>query len=324
MGDIRLTMAMRSVAALCCLLVAYGVAENPVESLDAGEIAEIDDGNFVDVFDSDDVGSVNVQHDVDHMGSQDVSSALETWDALYGEDHPSKLVASNEPDSENPKIAAKKQQEQEITQNLLKSNSVEETTALEVKLGKVKDDIKELETADESPDQAKANLEKDIQKEVARARTAKSEARKTLLAAKDSATTEKAQSQMKAAQKIIDQESEKLAKAQADGDENQAKRSSDIIKAKNQGIVKASAATLISHEHQALVQNAARTMSKYLDKPKIFAKVNGDEPTLVEMKPEVAGASQAQAQEVKAEAKVQEAVAEKQLAAAEDKAANAT
>merc|ERR1712159_450339 len=185
-----LAMARRLALVACAMFVvafAAGVDENPVESLDAGEIAEIDDGNFVDVFDSDDVGSVNVQHDVDHMGSQDVSSALETWDALYGEDHPSKLGASNEPDSENPKIAAKKQQEQEITQNLLKSNSVEETTALEVKLGKVKDDIKELETADESPDQAKANLEKDIQ--------------------------------MEAARKIIDQESEKLAKAQADGDE---------------------------------------------------------------------------------------------------------
>ena len=126
--------------------------------------------------------------------------------------------ASNEPeaadsqDEENPKITAKKEQEAEITKSLLKSTSVEETNALEVKLGKVKDQIQELASADDTPEQAKAKLEKDIQKEVGRARAAKSEARKTLLAAKDSATSERAQDKMKAAQKIIEKESEKLNK----------------------------------------------------------------------------------------------------------------
>merc|ERR1719353_703678 len=325
---------MRLALAVCAMIaVAFAAGEdnNPVESLDAGEIAAIDDGNFVDVFDDEGADPVNVQHDVDHMGSEDVSNALETWDALYGEDHPSKLGASNEPeaadsqDGENPKITAKKEQEAEITKSLLKSTSVEETNALEVKLGKVKDQIQELASADDTPEQAKAKLEKDIQKEVGRARAAKSEARKTLLAAKDSATSEQAQDKMKAAQKVIEKESEKLNKAQEEGDEKAAKQSSDIIKAKNKEIVEAGAETLISHEHQALVAHAERTMAKYLDKPKIFAKVSSSEPTLVEVKPAVPGANEAQAkEELKVadkkivEAKVKEAAAS---TAADDTAA---
>merc|ERR1712010_74651 len=333
MGEIPLTMAMRLALAVCAMIaVAFAAGEdnNPVESLDAGEIAAIDDGNFVDVFDDEGADPVNVQHDVDHMGSEDVSNALETWDALYGEDHPSKLGASNEPeaadsqDGENPKITAKKEQEAEITKSLLKSTSVEETNALEVKLGKVKDQIQEMASADDTPEQAKAKLEKDIQKEVGRARAAKSEARKTLLAAKDSATSERAQDKMKAAQKIIEKESEKLNKAQEEGDEKAAKQSSDIIKAKNKEIVEAGAETLISHEHQALVAHAERTMAKYLDKPKIFAKVSSSEPTLVEVKPAVPGANEAQAKEAKEEAKIEETVAGKQQVVAEDKIANAT
>ena len=53
-SEIPLTMAMRLALAVCAMIaVAFAAGEdnNPVESLDAGEIAAIDDGNFVDVFD---------------------------------------------------------------------------------------------------------------------------------------------------------------------------------------------------------------------------------------------------------------------------------
>merc|ERR1711981_1039216 len=337
--DRGVAMVMRAaVAALPLLLLvafASGEDQNPVESLDAGEIAEIDDGNFVDVFDSHDVSSVNVGHDTAHMGSSDIKTALDTWETLYGDDsHPAKLGASQEGDvsdeaapdaaEPNPKIEAKKEEKAEITKKLLKSTSVEETAALEVKLGKVKDQVKVMEESEESPAGAQANLEKDIQKEVKRARAAKGQARKTLLAAKDEAASEQAQNAMKAAQKVIDEQSEKLAKAQEDGDEQAVKASSDLIKAKNKEINEASAETLISHEHQALVANAERAMSKFLDKPKIFAKVSATEPTLVEVKPEVAGASEAQVEQAKEQAKVEEAVAEKQQEAAEEKMSNST
>merc|ERR1711981_37179 len=344
--DRGVAMVMRAaVAALPFLLLvafASGEDQNPVESLDAGEIAEIDDGNFVDVFDSHDVSSVNVGHDTAHMGSSDIKTALDTWETLYGDDsHPAKLGASQEGDvsdeaapdaaEPNPKIEAKKEEKAEITKKLLKSTSVEETAALEVKLGKVKDQVKVMEESEESPAGAQANLEKDIQKEVKRARAAKGQARKTLLAAKDEAASEQAQNAMKAAQKVIDEQSEKLAKAQEDGDEQAVKASSDLIKAKNKEINEASAETLISHEHQALVANAERAMSKFLDKPKIFAKVSSTEPTLLEVKPEVpganaaaAGTNKAQAEQDQEEAKVEEKVAEKSVDAAEENMSNAT
>merc|ERR1711981_1287031 len=337
MGEIALAMAIKpalAVLPMLLILAAFSGAENPVESLDAGEIAEIDDGNFVDVFD-DASSKFDVHHDQAHMGSGDMKTALDTWDALYGDDHPSKLGATGEPNGPdaaddapepeaNPKLEAKQEEEKSITKNLLKSTSQEETARLEVKLGKVKDQVKEMEEASESPDQAQANLQKDIAKEVMRARAAKSEARKTLLAAKDNAASEVAQNKMKAAQKTIDKESEKLRKAQEDGDEESAKASTNIIKAKNEEINEASAETLISHEHQALVANAEKAISKFLDKPKIFAKVSSTEPTLLEVKPEVAGASEAQVEQAKEQAKVEEAVAEKQQEAAEEKMSNST
>merc|ERR1711959_190593 len=318
------------------LMLAFALGEDPsaVQDLDAGEIAEIDDGNFVDLFDDNDADSVSVEHDSSHMGSGDMKTALDTWEVLYGSDHPSKLGASKEDATEaepaeeaeeaNPKLEAKKEEAKKVTDQLLKATSAKETGALEVKLGQLKDQVKEIEDADETPEQAQANLQKQIQKEVARARNAKSEARKTLLAAKDGATTEQAQKQMKDAQKTIDKESKKLAQAQADGDEQAAKASFDVIKAKNQEINQASSATLISHEHKALVDSAEAAMSKFLDKPKVFAKISDTKPTLVEVKPEAPGADNAAKEEVVEKAKVEEAAASAQQSNAEEKLSNAT
>merc|ERR1711934_150968 len=332
--DTALAMAHRIAMAVLPLLVmvaaAMGEDPSPIHNLDAGEIAEIDDGNFVDLFDDDGVSPVNVQHDVSHMGAADVDTALNTWDVLYGDEHPSKLGATKDEGADeeakapNPKIEEKKEEEKKVTKELLDAKSVEETGALEVKLGQLKDQVNEMEEADDTPEQAQANLEKDIQKEVARARAQKGEARKTLLAAKDEATTEQAQNQMKQAQKIIDQESKKLTTAQAAGDEKAVKASSDLIKAKTREINQASAATLISHEHKALVDNAEVAMSKFLDKPKIFAKISDTKPTLVEVKPEVPGVAKAQKQEAQEKAHVEEVVAQKNQQQAEDKLTNAT
>merc|ERR1711881_559412 len=332
--DTALVMASRIAMAVLplMLMLAFALGEDPsaVQDLDAGEIAEIDDGNFVDLFDDDDADSVSVEHDSSHMGSGDMKTALDTWEVLYGSDHPSKLGASKEDATEaepaeeaeeaNPKLEAKKEEEKKVTDQLLKATSAKETGALEVKLGQVK----EIEDADETPEQAQANLQKQIQKEVARARNAKSEARKTLLAAKDEATTEQAQKQMKDAQKIIEKESKKLAQAQADGDEEAAKASSEVIKAKNQEINQASSATLISHEHKALVDSAEVAMSKFLDKPKVFAKISDTKPPLVEVKPEAPGADNAAKEEVVEKAKVEEAAASAQQSKAEEKLSNAT
>merc|ERR1711881_403194 len=336
--DTALVMASRIAMAVLplMLMLAFALGEDPsaVQDLDAGEIAEIDDGNFVDLFDDNDADSVSVEHDSSHMGSGDMKTALDTWEVLYGSDHPSKLGASKEDATEaepaeeaeeaNPKLEAKKEEEKKVTDQLLKATSAKETGALEVKLGQLKDQVKEIEDADETPEQAQANLQKQIQKEVARARNAKSEARKTLLAAKDEATTEQAQKQMKDAQKIIAKESKKLAQAQADGDEQAAKASSDVIKAKNQEINQASSATLISHEHKALVDSAEAAMSKFLDKPKVFAKISDTKPTLVEVKPEAPGADNAAKEEVVEKAKVEEAAASAQQSKAEEKLSNAT
>merc|ERR1711881_139795 len=336
--DTALVMASRIAMAVLplMLMLAFALGEDPsaVQDLDAGEIAEIDDGNFVDLFDDNDADSVSVEHDSSHMGSGDMKTALDTWEVLYGSDHPSKLGASKEDATEaepaeeaeeaNPKLEAKKEEEKKVTDQLLKATSAKETGALEVKLGQLKDQVKEIEDADETPEQAQANLQKQIQKEVARARNAKSEARKTLLAAKDEATTEQAQKQMKDAQKIIAKESKKLAQAQADGDEQAAKASSDVIKAKNQEINQASSATLISHEHKALVDSAEAAMSKFLDKPKVFSKISDTKPPLVEVKPEAPGADNAAKEEVVEKAKVEEAAASAQQSNAEEKLSNAT
>merc|ERR1711959_21838 len=155
-GDTALAMAMKAalaVLSVLLILAAFTAAENPVESLDSGEIAEIDDGNFVDLFDDDDDQGA-ADKDDDHLGASDMKTALNTWDVLYGgQDHPSKLGASSEPAAEqtveteaepNPKIEAKQEEEKKIREKLMKAKSVDETAQLEEKLGRVKDQVSEL------------------------------------------------------------------------------------------------------------------------------------------------------------------------------------
>ena len=45
-------MARLLLLPVLCVALSYAAAENPVTSLDAGEIAEVDEGDFADMFDS--------------------------------------------------------------------------------------------------------------------------------------------------------------------------------------------------------------------------------------------------------------------------------
>merc|ERR1711871_909322 len=183
MGDIRVAMAIRSVAALCCLLVAYGAAENPVQSLDAGEIAEIDDGDFVDVFDSPDVSPVDVAPD-----TADMATAMDTWEVLYGDSHPSKLGETESTRGEDPAVVKAKAKVADVRKQLLDSSSAEESAKLNEKLGAAKDALEQAEASDKSPAEQKKSLEEQISKEVKKAQQAKASARNALLKAKDEAT----------------------------------------------------------------------------------------------------------------------------------------
>merc|ERR1712178_168123 len=110
---------------LLCILSLSG-AENPLERLDAGEVAEVDDGDFADVFDDADGASpVAIGDDTRHMSKDDVDAALSTWEVLYGHGHTENLGEMQESagGGKKKKLAKLQAKKTELREKIMKTKS---------------------------------------------------------------------------------------------------------------------------------------------------------------------------------------------------------
>merc|ERR1711966_16534 len=275
-----IAMARLLLLPVLCVALSYAAVENPVTSLDAGEIAEVDEGDFADMFDSKAVDSASVGDDTDHMDKQDISNALNTWEVLYGDKHTLGESVSKKT-AERKELDKAKKEKGKVTEQLLKATSVEETNKLEKKLESTKKEVADAKAKVDGPASSLKDIKKDIKKQVARS------------------------------------EEKKLEKAVASGDAQAAEVATQAIDSKTAEAK--SAAKQGASAQEKIINKAETAMSQFLSKPQTYVKTGTGDKVMVELKPKTAAdAEQAEkdAQTAEVAAEQQKKVAENDLAKA--------
>jgi len=280
----------RSGGMLVFMLVALVTSESPVESLDAGEIAEVDDGDFTDVFDSRDVSSVDVHGPIDHMGPEDMRVALNTWEVLYGDDHPNLGVSQEITSEASPKVTAAQTKVDELTQSLLKSTSEVDTKAFQSKLTEAKKALQATRWEEMTPEQREQKNQADIKQAIMDAKNAQATARSILLSTTDSPTSDKAKMTMDAMTKKIEEYDARLKKAQQTGDLPSIQMATAGINESIQTMKAISnVGTAVSPGQDTIVAAAEQAMNKFIGNPQIFAKVTASQPIMITVQPKSPG-----------------------------------
>merc|ERR1712086_850598 len=256
---------------------------NPVTSLDAGEIAEVDEGDFADIFDSKAVDSASVDDDTDHMDKQDIGNALNTWEVLYGDSKHTLGESASKKTAERKELDKAKKEKGKVTEQLLKATSVQETNKLEKKLESTKKEVADAKAKVDGPASSLKDIKKDIKKQVAKSEENKEKAREQEMDAKTPATS--------AAAQAIDSKTAEAKSAAKQGASAQDK----------------------------IINKAETAMSQFLSKPRTYVKTGTGEKVMVELKPKTA----ADAQQAEKDAKIAEATADQQKKTAENDLAKA-